>query len=201
MDYEDKSNEYYLTLLKSKIMSKIGTNDNVILLINPKENDDLDLDDILYGGDFIINKEKVSEQGHIFDYNYVNETTTDERVFICIEALPSSYSYPLVDVLLYVHIYVHKRIMKITSKSAINPSSPTKNEMSKLGFIGNRCDMLTQAIGKVLNGVKNMPGIGGIRPYDRGYIGIDVPNSKFYGKCMIFKTKISNVELLDCEDN
>lgn len=198
---EDKSNEYYLTLIKSKIIGRLCTNENVVKLIAPKENDDLDLDDILLGGEWMINGKQIKEQGYIFDYNYVDDTITDSRVSICVETLPGAFHFPTIDVMIFIHIYVHKDIMKLTSESSIKPSVPTKNEMNNLGFIGNRCDQLTQVIGKMLNGVSNIGGITEIKPRDNGYIGLDIPNKEFYGKCMVFKAKISDVEQLNCENN
>lgn len=188
-------------MFKSEIIKRIVTNENAVKLINPTLNPKLELDDVLLGGKWIIKGEEITEQGHIFSYNYVDSTTTGSKVFICIEALPYKYKYPMIDVLLYIHIYVHKNIMNLTSKVTGKPSTPSSDEMYKLGFIGNRCDQLTQVIGSILNGASNMGGIKEITPHERGHITLSIPNNEFYGKCMIFDTKISNVEYIGCENN
>lgn len=194
----EKTNEYYLSLFKEKIVQLICSDEVAVKLINPVRNKYLDLEDVLLGGTFNVDGQIIKEQGYIFDYKYVSETVVDEKTFICVEAFPISYTYPLIDVILYVHIYVHKGVMVLTSKESANPSSPTRNEMYELGYIGNRCDQLTQVIGRLLNGSNKIGGVTDIHPYERGYITLDVPNYNFYGKCMSFKVKISDVGELDC---
>lgn len=198
---KEQCNEYYLTLLKENIINKICNNETAVKLINPETNDDLTIRDVLLGGEWNINGKEITETGHIFDYNSVNYSTNDARVFICVEAVPKTFNVFTVDVLLYVRIYVHKSLMKLTTESSLHPSAPSITEMNEAGLIGNRCDQLTQVIGKMLNGAVNIGGISEIKPYEKKYIRLDIPNNEFYGKCMIFKTKIGNMETAGFEDN
>lgn len=192
--------ETNLTLFKDKIIKKICKDDIVIKLLNPVGHEELDIEDILRGGKWQVDGELIEEQGYIFDFNYVNQTTTEEKAFICVEALPSYYQYPLIDVSLYIHIYVHRGIMQLTSNKSVNPSSPTKNEMSELGYIGNRCDQLIQAVGRLINGATDIGGISEIKPHNRGFIVLETINNNFYGKCLIYNVKMENVEADGCEN-
>lgn len=194
------SNEYYLTLFKSRIINKLCNDDMTVKLLAPTPNPRLEIADVLRGGLWKFGTNVIEEQGHIFDYKYVDKTTDETKAFICVEVLPSVFSYPTLDIIMYIHVYIHKSIMRLTTEGAPKPSIPTSTEMAKYGFIGNRCDQLTQAIGKLINGATDIGGISEIKPYNRGYIVLDIPNDNFYGKCMMFNVKISNVEGLNCEN-
>ena len=192
--------ETNLVAFKDKIIKKICKDDITIKLLNPIIRDELDIEDVLRGGRWEIDGKIIEEQGHVFDYNYVNQTTTEEKAFICVETLPTYYKYPFIDVSLYVHIYVHRGIMQLTSDKSVNPSSPTKNEMREYGYIGNRCDQLTQSVGKLINGATDIGGVSEITPHNRGFVVLEFPNNHFYGKCLIYNVKMENVEVDGCEN-
>lgn len=199
----ENSNEYYLTLFKSKIINKIISNNVAIKLISPKINKALTLKQVLLGGKYVINingkNETVDEQGHIFDYAYVDGTTEDEKVFVCVETVPTNYSYPIIDINLCIYVYVHKTMMRLSSSANEVVTTPTQKEMNALGYIGNRCDQLIQVIGEIMNGCNNIGGISTIKPYSRNYINVSIPNKNLYGKVMLYSVKISDVEKLECD--
>lgn len=194
------SNGYYMAKYKNKVRSYLITSDNIIKLINPVVAENLNVEDVLLGGVFqVIDTDtgktiKVKEQGHIFDYLFVDETTHESKVFICIESVIDSVAYPFLNMILYIYVYVHRDLMRLTSET-----SPKSSEMYKAGFYGNRADQLTDAIDRMLNGNQTF-GIGEVSPADRGYISVSVPNSSFYGKCMRYKVRVSNEELNNCEN-
>ena len=70
------SNLYYAAEYKNRIMNLLLKSKNLIKLVNPtpSECENLDIIDVLVGGEWFINGKQYKEQGHIFDYNFVNET-------------------------------------------------------------------------------------------------------------------------------
>lgn len=81
------ANLYYSASYKNKIINLLLKNKDFIKLINPtpSECEDLDIIDVLIGGTWFINGKKYEEQGHIFDYNFVDETTTEQKTFVFVE--------------------------------------------------------------------------------------------------------------------
>lgn len=155
--------------------------------------------DVLRGGEWVVNGEKIEEQGHIFDYLYIDKTVTTAKVFICVEVLPVSYRFPMIDLVLYIHIFVHKSLMRLSNDYSPTLSNPTITEMNQLGYIGNRLDQLVDVISEMMNGNKKF-GIQNLKPYDRGYISLDIPNESLYGKCLMYKAQINNTEIDNCEN-
>lgn len=189
---------YYLGRYKEKIISLLLNSDNVIKLINPQEDERFEIEDILLGGTFNvpdkegINNEIVTLQGHIFDYLFVPDTTTEDKTFICIETFIDSIENTYFDKLsMDIHVYAAKPIVQLDGYS-----KPTSSEMKKLGFSGNRIDMLCDAINRELNGNKTF-GIGNVKLFDRNPLSISLPNDKFYGKCLRYTVR-NFIEVDDC---
>ena len=67
------SNFYNASEYKNKIINLLLKNKDFIKLIDPKpsECDQLDIIDVLIGGEWIVDGKNYYEQGHVFDYNFV----------------------------------------------------------------------------------------------------------------------------------
>lgn len=170
---------------KKIIIDLLLKNDTLRKLINPKENDLLDETEVLLGGDWVIDGTKVSEQGHIFDYNFVDDTIKETKVFIFVET-----DIPLIDrrtnmadFSLYISIFADKSIIRLT-----DVSSPTKQEMKNLGYEGNRIDMLCSVVDEILNGV-DVKGVGSLKPATMGFLKMYQPNRQYYGKVLTYQVK------------
>lgn len=197
-----ENNEYYLSLFKKRLINRLLSSDDLITLINPKRVDGLEVEDVLVGGDYQITDPDTglshveSVQGHIFDFFFVDETITDKSNFVCIEVLPDSYSYPLIQFSLYIYVFVPKEIVRLDSMSV-----PTYQEMQERKFVGNRVDQMLQAIAPHVTNDDDY-GLKRLEPYNRGYITVFVPkNNRFYGKCMRYVGEIAIKEKDACDGN
>lgn len=186
------SNLYYAASYKNKIINLLLKNKNFIKLINPTPSncDDLDIIDVLIGGEWIINGKKYSEQGHVFDYNFVDDTTIEEKTFIFVETdIDTIRNNIFTDFNLYICIFTSKRLVRLT-----NETVPTVKEIKDMGYFAstyaNRIDVLCDIVDQILNGTDKIPGIGDVQPAARNYMTMYCPNTKFYGKCL--KYQISN---------
>lgn len=120
----------------AKVIQKIGTTKGIVALLVDDPNVDMDSDE----ADEVFDK-------YLFDYVYVDNTTTEARAFVCVEAeVPRIPTATVQDLRLYVMIICHKNFMKI------DPSRFA-------GVIGNRRDNLVRDVDKVLNG-SDVFGIG-----------------------------------------
>lgn len=186
------ANLYYAASYKNKIINLLLKNQNFIRLVNPVPcpHDELDIVDVLLGGEWIINGEAYKEQGHIFDYNFVNDTITDKKTFTFIETdIDTVREDIFTDFNLYVCIFTEKELVRIT-----DTSTPTVQEIKEMGyFVGNRAnriDVLCDIVDRTLNGSSELEGIGRIRPCPMDYMTIFCPSNNYYGKCL--KYRISN---------
>lgn len=180
------SNLYYAASYKNKIINLLLKNKNFIKLIDPKpsECDCINIIDVIIGGKWIYEGKKWEEQGHIFDYNFVNETTIADKTFVFVETdIDNVNQNMFVDFNLYVCIFTSKDLVRIT-----DTSSPTVEEIKNMGYFAstyaNRIDVLCDIVDETLNGTNKIPGIGNVKPAQRGYLTIYCPNNKFYGKCL-----------------
>ena len=80
-------NLYLSSDYKNTIINLLLSNQNFVKLINPQQSEcpQITTENVLLGGTWIYNGKKYNEQGHIFDYNFVDETTTDEKTFVFVE--------------------------------------------------------------------------------------------------------------------
>lgn len=170
---------------KKIIIDLLLKSDMVRKLINPQPNDLLDETEILLGGDWVIDGDIVSEQGHIFDYNFVDDTITDSKVFIFVETdIPTmTNSNRFAEFNLYVSIFADKSLIRLSQTSC-----PTKQEMKNIGFEGNRIDILCGVVDDLLNG-RDVKGVGNLQPATMGFVKMYQPNKQFYGKVLTYKVK------------
>lgn len=181
------SNLYFASSYKNKIINLLLKNENFVKLINPVSESNceyLDEVDILLGGEWIYEGKSVKEQGHIFDYNFVNETTIADKTFVFVETDIDNVSQNMfVNFNLYICIFTSKDLVRIT-----DVSSPTVKEIKEMGYFAstyaNRIDVLCDIVDETLNGTNKIPGIGNVKPSQRSYVTMYCPNNKFYGKCL-----------------
>lgn len=195
------SNLYYSSLYKSKIMNILLGSKDLIKLINPDLNSDgyksgyLDVADILTGGVWYDGTRKYEEQGYIFDYNFVNETTTDEKTFILVETdIEYVRQNMFTDFNLYISIFTSKSLVRLT-----NDTVPTAKEVNDMGYFAsnnaNRIDVMCDIVDGLLNGNIKIPGIGTVNPASRYFVQTYCPNNKYYGKCLKYTvTNLNEIE-------
>lgn len=166
---EEKSNEYYLALYKQRLRDCILDSEEIRLLLSSDGAPD-------------------KASGHIYDYLAADASSADLPPSICIEALPDKADYPF----LHIHLYLYLSVPK--TELALGASThPALSEMEQRGYMGNRLDQLSDAIGRILNGSSRF----GLTPLSPGeeYITLFTPNDSLYGKCMKYRTKINQVEI------
>ena len=189
------SNLYFASDYKNTIINLLINNNDFVKLINPKESEcsKIKIREVLLGGSWFIDGKKYEEQGHVFDYNFVDDTTTDEKTFVFVETdIDTVRQNIYTDFNLYVCIFTHKSLVRI-----MDDTIPSMNEVEEMGYnvghYGNRVDILCDIVDNILNGNEKIRGIGTVEPASRGYVTMYCPNSKYYGKCL--KYKISNLNM------
>lgn len=111
-----QSNHYLIAEYKNKIMNLLVKNKDFVKLMNPtpSECEDIDEVDVLMGGRWVINKEEYTEQGQVFDYVFVDDTTTDKKPFVCVEAIITTIDEnAFVYFNLYVYVFCEKTIIRL----------------------------------------------------------------------------------------
>lgn len=168
----------------------------VTKVINPTAKEQIDIEDVLLGGTWNINGEEISEQGHIFDYNFVDDTISDTRTYIFVETDIDTIVDSMFSMFnLYVCIFSHKTLVRLSDKT-----TPTLQDVIKDGYYGNRVDVLCDAVDRLLNGNKTF-GIGKVNPASRGHLTLYSPNNKYYGKCLKYTVNNYNEGYDSCENN
>lgn len=113
----------------AKAIQKIGTTKDVVSLLTDNATIDMDSDE----ADEVFDK-------YLYDYGYVDNTATEARAFVCVEAELMRTPTPTVqDLRLFVTVICHKEYMALDHKRFAS-------------IIGNRRDNLVREIDKVLNG-------------------------------------------------
>lgn len=193
------ANLYNASEYKNKIINLLLKNKNLIKVINPcpSECEDIDIIDVLLGGKWIIDGKVYEEQGHIFDYEFVNETITDEKTFIFVETdISGVRDDTFADFNLYIFIFTSKNLVRLSSDTI-----PSVAEIKDMGYFAsrfaNRIDVLCDIVDRIFNNTDELYGIGNVQPAPRGYCTLYRPNNKYYGKCL--KYCISNYN--DAGDN
>lgn len=121
-----------------KALHRIGIDRTIVSLLTDNENIDMDSEE----ADSIFDK-------YLFDYEYVDNTTTEAAAYICVETeTTKSSTNTMNDMYLYVTIICHKQFMKIDSSRF-------------KGLIGNRRDNLVRYVDEVLNSSDNY-GVGAL---------------------------------------
>lgn len=185
---------------KNKIINLLLNNEDFIKLINPTPSkcSDIDIVDVLLGGSWKIGGKEYNEQGYIFDYNFVNETTTDEKTFVFIETTINNISQNIVSFSLYISIFAKKNLIRLSKVS-----TPTTKEVMDMGYSvssinGNRIDVLCEIVDMIINGNSSLPALGDIKPAANNFMTVFAPNKNYYGKCLKYTVQNYNISG-DCD--
>jgi len=177
---------YYAPKYKNNIINLLLENEMFRELLNPSAPvyEDLTVFDVLIGGSWIIDGVKYEEQGYVFDYIFVDDTTTDEKTFVLVEAFNGKVvNNMFIDFDLYIYICSNKKLVRLSSIT-----TPSVEELTQSGYyattIANRVDTLCDCVDRIINGNSNICGIGNVEPYPSNFVVPYVPNNKFYGKCL-----------------
>lgn len=198
------SNLFTASEYKTTIIDLLLDSDDFVMLMTPSAppHKQLTTKDILLGGTWIINGKKYEEQGQVFDHNFVDDTTTDEKTFLFVETdIDNIERDSFIDFVLYVCIFTAKSLVRITKDS-----DPSIFDVEEMGYhignygYGNRIDILCDVVDRIINRNRNIKGVGDIKPVPRGFCKSYYPNNKYYGKCL--KYVISNYNEIeeDCYD-
>lgn len=183
------SNLYYSSKYKNTIIDILIQNNDFVKLINPNmpPNKKMLQKEMLLGGIFHIDGKEYKEQGHIFDHNFIKNTTTSNKTFVIVETDIDEISQnAFVHFNLYIFIFTEKSLVRITDNTI-----PSINDIEKMGYhtgyYGNRIDILCDIVDKTLNGNKKLKGICSVHPAPRGFCRLYSPNDNYYGKCLNYK--------------
>lgn len=190
------SNLYTAADYKFKIINLLLKNKNFIKLISPEESEcpELDIVDVLLGGKWYINGEWYTEQGYIFDHDFVDDTIKEKKTFLFVDVdIPSVQKGMFMDFNLYVFVFTDKTLVRLNQWS-----SPTAREVKDMGYFatdtfGNRIDALCDCIDGILNGNENLYGLGDVESNPRNHLSTYRPNNQYYGKCLSYHITNYNV--------
>ncbi len=187
------TNLYTASKYKNKIINLLIKNKDFVNLMNPQQSPHKNISDkdMLLGGIWYFEGKKYEEQGQIFDYNFVDDTIVQEKIFVFVETdIDYIRKDTFVDFNLYICIFTPKSLVRITDNTI-----PSINDVEMMGYnagyYGNRIDILCDITDRILNGSKKIKGIGDIKPADRNFCTIYTPSNKYYGKCL--KYRITNL--------
>ncbi len=196
------SNLYNASKYKNVIINLLLKDNDFITLMNPPKSPhkQISTQDMLLGGTWFLDGIKYKVQGQLFDHNFVDETTADDKTFVFVETdIDMIRQNIFTDFNLYICIFTAKNLIKITDNT-----TPSINEVEEIGYevghYGNRIDILCDIVDNILNGNKKLKGIGDVKPAQRGFCTIYLPSNKYYGKCL--KYNISNFNDMEgyCEN-
>lgn len=188
VSYEYKSLGDYKELL-FKLLMLSGEKSELLMDITMPSLDDNRLEkyDNFLGGEYDVyagsGKTKTTEhvklQGRLFDVPFVYSTVTNTINVICIDTNIKSCNPNTKEMVITLNVMCHKDNLKLDTE--------TKRKYKKLGYKGNRLDIMVALIGEILNySKKSNLGIGTLVPYPHNPISPDYPNSNFFGKTMIY---------------
>ena len=185
---------------KNNILNLLAYNEDFVKLIDIDTNTHPGMDkmDILFGGTCKTNGEEHKNQGYIFDHNFVDETTTDEKTFVFVETTINNVYQNFVDFSLYVCIFAKKNLIRLTPYSR-----PTTEDVRKMGYSasrinGNRIDILCEIADGIINGNSSLKSLGNIDPDSKNFMTVFSPNKNYYGKCLKYNVKNYNISG-DCD--
>lgn len=191
---------YYTSRYKGNVMSLLINDDMFVKLINPGEpvNPSLTIEDQLKGGTWNIGGTEYKEQGYVFDYVFANDTTTDEKTFVFIDAFNGHISNGVfVDFDVYIYVCCSRKLIMLDSTT-----TPTVSELRNAGYYAearaNRVDTLCDCIHGIINKNYDIKGIGRITPNPSGFVMPYNPNNNYYGKCLRYQIPNYNGDDDEC---
>ena len=185
---------------KNIIINLLLNNADFIDLMNPPKSPhkNISKEDMLLGGIWFLNGKKYEEQGQIFDHNFVDETTVEEKTFVFVETDIDMIKNNIFTVFnLYICVFTSKNLVRIT-----DDTTPSINDVEMMGYnaghYGNRIDILCDIVNRTINGNIKIKGVGDITPAQRGFCTIYSPSNKYYGKCLKYTISNINEEETNC---
>lgn len=190
--YEYKSLGDYKDLLFKLLLYSGEKSDLLIDITMPTLDDErFDKYDNFTGGEFEtytgVGKnqtvEHVKLQGRLFDVPFIYSTVTNTINVICIDTNISSCNPNTKEMVITLNVMCHKDNLELDIE--------TKRKYKKLGYVGNRLDIMVALIGEILNystenGKKSGIQIGTLNPIPRNPVIPDYPNNNFFGKTMTY---------------
>lgn len=81
------TNLYIASNYKNTIINILIKSKDFVTLMNPKkpQSKNISTEDMLLGGTWFFNGKKYEEQGQVFDHNFVDDTTVEEKTFVFVE--------------------------------------------------------------------------------------------------------------------
>lgn len=174
---------------KYKIISLLLKNKKFIKLISPEISDcqELDIIDVMLGGKWLINGEWYTQQGYIFDHDFVDDTIKEKKTFVFVDVdIPSVQKNIFMDFNLNIIAFTDKSLIRLNQWSV-----PTSQEVKEMGYFatdtfGNRIDALCDCIDETLNENESIYGLGNITPNPQNHLSTYRPNNQYYGKCLSY---------------
>lgn len=192
------------TSYKNNVIKLLYSNDKFIELINPKNehSDYLDIADVLNGGTWYFNGEKIEEQGYVFDHDFVDDAITQDKTFVFVETtVDSIYDNMFVDFSLYICVFTSKNLVRLDDYSTPTVSDIKDMGYKEIGSYGNRIDTLVDIIETtLLTNTDKFKSLGEIKPASRGHLSRYTPSIKYYGKCLKYTVSNYNYGGNDCGD-
>lgn len=183
--YEFKSlGEYKDLLFKLLIMSGKKSDMLMDIVMPTLDDDEFDKYDNFLGGEFEKRTddgkvEIVKLQGRLFDVPFIYSTVENTINTICIDTNIRNCNQSTKEMVITLNVMCHKDNLKLDTK--------TKRKYKKMGYVGNRLDIMVALIGEILNYSKDSDlGIGALTPLPYNPITPDYPNNNFFGKTMIY---------------
>ena len=183
--YEFNSLGDYKELLFKLLMTSGEKSDLLIdIVMSTLDDDRFDKYDNFLGGENLEYYEDgkliyVDLKGRLYDVPFIYSTITDVINAICVDTNISVVSPNTKEMTITLNVMCHKDNLKL--------DKTTKRKFKKLGYNGNRLDIMVALIGKILNYSKESNlGIGTLVPISRNPITPYYPNNDFFGKTMIY---------------
>lgn len=182
-------------LIKQSVGNILMTDEDVSELVMPDLDDDnYSFEDNWYGckiGEDLYGDVKDNRLiGHCKDTPYMDETITDTRSLILMETY-ANISTSIIDYTLVIHVVSHRNVIKLEDDE--------KLKWRRKGYVGNRVDIICQAINNALTNkeIKDTFGIGTMSLDTRvGQMQSFKPNTNFYGRTIVYRVDDINMGLL-----
>ena len=160
------ANQYFAAKYKHEVVQLLSGDHDFMKLLNAEHADDC-----------------------IFDYDFTDETTADEKTFVVVDiGVEEIRKEIFTDFSLYLYIFTSKNLVRLSDTSV-----PTAEQAFEMGYVAdtsaNRIDVLCEAADRILCGTE-LAGIGNVIPAAKDHLCAYRPNPKYYGKCL--KYNITN---------
>jgi hypothetical protein len=180
----DQTFSYLSALYKSRLLNMLSINEDIAFIISPEDDYGIDIDQILLGGEFIVNKQKITLQPYLYDYYFIPTTLTTAKLLICTEIDIKTIENSIMNDFMF-DVFIFSPRTNIT----LNENTiPKKSEINQKGIIGNRIDSACQIVEDLFKGSENF-GLGLIVPVSRDYMTTFSPNDTYAGKRLRFSVK------------